>query len=691
MKKKILIPISFAILLITLIVINVEKASAGTGMCTYKAKFFYNEAYDTSHTGVGTTVNNTSWEDPTASSSNRSNASYEINDMTVDDCISYVNDNTSFGTGASSSICTIDSDGSMKCGDRYHNSGSYETGLSVVPDLSGYLRGDGTSEAISNNCKAFVDSTIKPGSVTIKENGVDKESGKVKDEITRLIDYDTGKIITLPDGSSYKFSAQVVTKTWTAPCDVEPEDKECSCSGSGGGGGGTNMNTCGGTITNSVTGGNCGSIANTAILNENDACGVPVVNWSVTYTITETITISVLRNPNPIYAGGGIGLKINQNSSTSTAINKICVSTTYGKYICPQGGSQSKGTCTIHHENCYYDDELKKEVCDPYDETYAATCSGPEYGPGDYEKAMNAARSAAASAGGSKTPEPITVSARKSNDEKDGNSYDLSTDVGQGKALTSTKNNYTTGITGNVSDGNLSMDDVMGTANVMQSSINQACINRHTGMVRYIENGNCSDDEVDGGHKYYVPLKWSPTKDGDFKFHIHSGNISTIATSKLDADCPVKVNQKLYDDEEGGGYKFIYRPVDLAKPTTTVFPSRKPGANWVVFKNTSKADGTGAYDKAMKRNKTEYFATLNSAAIQNIKNINEEYLAKNMYYNSLNTIHKDGTSTILQNLGVNRATSTKYNKLGECNRKTTISKDGTTTELSDFGEGTECW
>lgn len=672
MKKKIIIPISFTILLITLIVINIEKASAGTGMCTFQSVFFYNEAYDVSHTGTGTTVNNTSWDDGSGTSANTGNASYEIRDMTEADCINYVNgeaEKSAAGLGAGTSY--------VSSGNHHFNTGSYETGLSEEDQMVGFIKDTLGGGSVEAGCRTFTNNTIKPSGLEIKDNGINQETGKPQDQITREIDYDSGEAMTLPNGKTFKFSAQTVVKTWTAPCEVEPEDNECSCGGSGGGGG-TNMNTCGGTITNSISGCESGTVPNTA--NPAHPCGTPVVSWSVKYTITETITVSVLRNPNPIYAGGGIGLKINQNSSTSTSVNGICVKTDYGNYTCDAGDSLSGSTCTHTYRECDTNSITGEESCETKTNTYDATCKVMLSG-GDKAAAEAAARSAAASAGGGSTPEKIRVSARKSNDEKDSNLYDLSTDVdGQGIAISSIDNNNETEIEGELT----SSSDSMGIGRYMHSSVNKACINRRTAKVRYVTNGDCSDDEVDGGYKYYVPLKYPSS---DFVFHLYSGNISSITRSVLNADCPVKVNQKLYGDD--GTYKFVYRPVDLlTDPQLTVFPNRNPASNWVNFKNTQNDSRTGQYDLLMKRDKTEYSATLDTSAILNIRNINDS----NRSYASLDTISNSGRSNLIDNLGVSRSNNTVYNKLGECNSRRTSTIDGTTSDnTSLITEGTECW
>lgn len=674
-KKKIIIPLSIAAVLTTSAFINSEKVNAGKGMCTYKAVFFYNEGIDPSHTGIGTTINNTSWTIGSGSSSEEiSNATYEARDMTQQDCVNYVNNIGYKSAGSSTSDCREEEDHSITCGNEHINSGSYETGQVATGEMKDMISNLGGGD-IEKGCEIFTNNTIKADNIEVIQNGKNKETGKPQDQITRDYDYDTGVAMVNPNGKEFKYSAQTVIKTWTAPCDVEdkePEKEECTCAGSGGGGGGSSMTTCGGTITNSVT--NCESGSFTGTSENTYTCTTnPTITWSVKYTTTETITVSVNIAPNPIYAGGGVGLKINQNSSTSTSIGSICVSTNEKVPECPDGYDLSASSSGF---TCSKDTVTEEATC--------TAVSGPS--AADEARAQSLARAAAGKAGGGSTPKDITVSARQSNDEKDKNYYNLNRDeVGQGIAISSIKNSKETTVEEG-KDG-LESDNTMGTGRVIQSSVNQACINRKTGKVRYITSGDCTDDEVDGGHKYYVPLK---EPNGEFIFKLSSDNISSIATSKLNANCVVKVNQKLYGDD--GKYKFIYRPVDITKPTDTVFPNRNPATNWVNFKKTSNSSGTGKYDQAMKRDRVEYTAKLDTAGIQNIKNINEEYLGKDSYYNSFNTINNSGASSILSNLGVTRGSLNKYNKLGECNRKVTISVDGElSNNASSIIDGTECW
>ncbi len=683
-KKKIIIPVSIAVLLISLITINVEKANAGTGMCTYQAVFFYNEAFDTSHTGLGTTTNNTSWTDGTGTSANGSNVSFEVRDMTTADCVNYVNNLGYRSSPSYSDNCVSEPDGSITCGNQHINNGSYETGSTVVPGLKDMITDLGGGD-ITAGCEQFVNNTIKADNVDIKQNGVNPDTGKVQDEITRDYDYDTGTAMTNRDGQTYKYSAQTIIKTWTAPCQIDDKEEEkkkenCECGSSGGGGGGGgSMTTCGGTHTNTTQECKDGNFA--AKQPQSLHCGGhPSIKWSVTVTTTEVITVSVSIVPQTIYAGGGVGVNISHNSSTSSSIGSVCVTTTETVPKCNDGDTLSGGNggsfkCT--HTYCEYvwDPELKRNVCEERTKTYLATCVAVSPSGADQAEAERRARAAAAAVGGGgSSPQPIHIHARQSNDEKDKSMYDLSNNVAEQGVAVSTSGNSKV-----VSSGS------MGTGNGMNTSINLACINRKTGKVRYVTGSSCTEDEVEGGNKYYIPLK---DPDETFNFRITSGNISTMTTTTLDGMCGVTVKQKLYD-KTTGKYKFVYRPVDLlTDPQTTVFPGRSPASNWVILKNTENASRTGQYDLLMKRDKVEYSAKLDTANIINIKNINEN----NKNYATFNTINNSGKSTILDSLGVTRSSNTVYNKLGECNRKSFTSIDGVSSDNSDsIADGTECW
>lgn len=683
-KKKIIIPVSIAVLLISLITINVEKANAGTGMCTYQAVFFYNEAFDTSHTGLGTTTNNTSWTDGTGTSANGSNVSFEVRDMTTADCVNYVNNLGYRSSPSYSDNCVSEPDGSITCGNQHINNGSYETGSTVVPGLKDMITDLGGGD-ITAGCEQFVNNTIKADNVDIKQNGVNPDTGKVQDEITRDYDYDTGTAMTNRDGQTYKYSAQTIIKTWTAPCQIDDKEEEkkkenCECGSSGGGGGGGgSMTTCGGTHTNTTQECKDGNFA--AKQPQSLHCGGhPSIKWSVTVTTTEVITVSVSIVPQTIYAGGGVGVNISHNSSTSSSIGSVCVTTTETVPKCNDGDTLSGGNggsfkCT--HTYCEYvwDPELKRNVCEERTKTYLATCVAVSPSGADQAEAERRARAAAAAVGGGgSSPQPIHIHARQSNDEKDKSMYDLSNNVAEQGVAVSTSGNSKV-----VSSGS------MGTGNGMNTSINLACINRKTGKVRYVTGSSCTEDEVEGGNKYYIPLK---DPDETFNFRITSGNISTMTTTTLDGMCGVTVKQKLYD-KTTGKYKFVYRPVDLlTDPQTTVFPGRSPASNWVILKNTENASRTGQYDLLMKRDKVEYSAKLDTANIINIKNINEN----NKNYATFNTINNSGKSTILDSLGVTRSSNTAYNKLGECNRKSFTSIDGVSSDNSDsIADGTECW
>lgn len=776
-KKKIIIPVALFTFITILVLVNSDNANAGTAMCSYQAIYYYNEGIDTSHTGTGTTVNNTSWTDGSGTSANASNVSYEVRNMTASDCVNYANGHaykSSASYGSGSSDCVYDEfDGSMTCGNMHLNNGSYETGKidTGFNDFMEYLGGG----SIEQGCSIFTDNTIKADNITINDNGINSETGKNQDEISRDYDYDSGTAMTNQNGNTFKYSAQTVIKSWTAPCEVEDEEieknEECSCS-PGVSGGGSSMTTCGGTVVNSLSGSDCGSFTGVLSNPDNAVCQSGVtVNWSVSVSITEIITVSVSMNPSIVYAGGGVGIAVNHNSSSSSSINGICVSSKEKEPTCPSGYSynSSRKICVgskLVTNGCT---DSNGEKYDCYREvTTGYTCTDVGgVNAVNQAKAEAQARSAAASmASGSRSPESITLKAKQSNDETDNIIYDLSSDVPyQGIALSGGKFPIDTETNGNIDIDLPSLDDrkcyetvneesycvveesqcinflglfnycyrekgekrvaekasdcesyesfspggskqvevscspynynmfgsgstSMGISTGATSMINQACINIYTGKVRYTTGSCDSDNEIDGGHKYYIPLKY---KDNTFNFNVYSGNISTLTTTTLNANCPVSVYQNFYDTDNGG-YKFVYRPVDISEPITTVFPNRSAGSNWTTLYNTNNGSN-GSYDLAMKRDKTEYSATLTPALIQSIKNINDANSENNMTYDSLYTINSSGKSTILADIGISIESGRYYNKLGECNRKHTVtSADGTVTDnSSSILEGTECW
>lgn len=703
-KKKIIIPILIAVLLISLITINVEKANAGEAMCSYTAIYYSHEAINSDRTGETKSKNETIYDD------NGINSSDKIEQGTVQDCIDYVNTINSARAGEAG--CSIDEYGTMRCDNKHVNGGSLTNGGLSSRDA---IIDEINARGVEAGCQDFVNGLVS-SETKVKDAGKDEASGRNKGEISRDYDPDSGKDFWTKDGP-VKSSFEKHTRTYLAPCDQKvEEEKNCTCpGGSGGGGGGGSMTTCGGTTTTSINGCENGSVP--AESTQNPSCNKkPSIGWTVRYTITETITVSVNITPNVIYAGGGVGIAISHNSSTSTSIN--CIEITTNEHIPQCRDGYTLGSDLI----CRKTVRTKKDNCDPkkrndcyYDEVYeeGANCTTSPLAPipGEaYKEAMAAARAAASGAGGGGGPQKITLYARESNDETDKNSYDLSTNVkDQGVAMSSSVGNKT--IVGNTktdeTTGNTIINgDSMGTGIGMASSINKACINRRTAHVRYV-TGNCNDDEVDGGNKYYIPLKYAPTDIGlvvdkrkgiyYFNFNIKSDNISTISTVKLDGMCKVKVNQKLYvpdpdptpNPESLKTYNFIYRPVDITNPTITVFPNRTPASNWTKLRNTANAEGNGAYDQVMKRDRIEYSATLDAQAIQSIKNKNNELIGQDKYYNSFKTINNDGTSNVLFNeLGIQN--NPRHNKLGECNRKTYTIENGTATS-NTIPEGTECW
>lgn len=677
MKKKI-ITVSFVVLVVTVLIFrNAEDVEAASGMCTYQEVYFTMEAIDPNRTGDFSSSYGTTWDSGSAAG-NQSNTNYEIRDMTVDDCVNYVNgENEKSASGYGNGDTFTDSGGNK------FNSGANENDKSVEDSMSGLITGLGGGN-VRSGCEAFVNGTVKmkDGSITTE---IDPETGESYDRINRDYDLSDGEVMTNADGVSAKYSGQAVIKTYTKPCSKEEEEaqaKICTCSSGGGGGGSTTFSKCGGVSTSTSSQCASGSFVGTS---QSVCTKYPVITWTVTVKTIETISITVNIHPQTVYAGGGVGISVSHSASTSSSISGQCVSTNEKKPSCKTDGySYNEKTEQCEKQVCKKDDAGRK-VCETLTEGYLCIENVDEPAAGDISKAMEAIEKAAkglGGGGGSSNLKEITISARQSNDEKDKNFYSLNEDpIGQGVAISSTSNKYKT--------------EGYGATDGMTSVVNQACINKNTGIVRYT-TGSCTEEEVDGGHKYYIPLKF---KSGKFGFNISSGNIGIVSNTKLDAMCTVNVEQKLYNFSDDGGtgdgsdgasngtYKFIYRPVDLTNPKTTVFPDRQPASNWQNLRNTSNDSGTGAYDTLMTRNNLEYSITLDANSIEKIKTINDE----KPNYASLSTISLSGKSTLLEGMGVVRSNKTVYNELGNCNKKVTTIIDGKEQQGALIETGTECW
>jgi len=183
----------------------------------------------------------------------------------------------------------------------------------------------------------------------------------------------------------------------------------------------------------------------------------------------------------------------------------------------------------------------------------------------------------------------------------------------------------------------------------MTFSLANAYIERHTAEVTY-ETPSSIENYVDGDTLYYIPLKY---RDGsNFKIKAESDNISSLSnmTWKLNYNCDVDCYQKIYNNGTGriGGFKFIYRPINLSNP----FPNRSPGSNWTQFMRDSTALNK------LTRDDPEYQIILGPTAITSLKGSASSYF-------DLTTISNEGYSNVSY-VNSSRQSNTTINKLGEC-------------------------
>ena len=182
--------------------------------------------------------------------------------------------------------------------------------------------------------------------------------------------------------------------------------------------------------------------------------------------------------------------------------------------------------------------------------------------------------------------------------------------------------------------------------------LDKACINKQTSAIRYISSDSeCLENERDGGEKYYIPIK-QPTGTFPVGVKIDDLNMLKSKTWKVNYECNVNCNQKLYDIEKNKiSYKFIYRPINMNNP----FPNREEGNNWSLFMNDQ-----AAIEDKLNRDTLEYEINLGPNQITSIKSYN-----RNHNYTSLSTITNGGRSLYLNELNFEVRTG-KYNSLGEC-------------------------
>lgn len=186
--------------------------------------------------------------------------------------------------------------------------------------------------------------------------------------------------------------------------------------------------------------------------------------------------------------------------------------------------------------------------------------------------------------------------------------------------------------------------------------LGKACINAKTADVRYIsKDSNCdSNEEIDGGFLYYIPLKEKTGTNFPVEVYIQELSIVNIMNWQLNYKCGVDCQQKLFDLDKGG-YLYYFRPISLTEP----FPNRDPGVNWINWisdrKNKERLEDTYS-----TQNNLEYTVTLTLDDINAIKEHNANSERGYLDY----SININGDSSFIQSSNVFILGNPNYSGLG---------------------------
>ncbi len=388
------------------------------------------------------------------------------------------------------------------------------------------------------------------------------------------------------------------------------------------------------------------------------------------FTQTGSLNFSYTKQ---IYAGGGVSIRASYNNQASW---NYCVDneqtepimcTTHEEYLpyCTGSGYKldvDEGICVKTIK-----EEMTEEECDREDGRYSSktgTCRITE--TKDYKCGWKAVSVNTPSGCYDYSPAEDEFAKRAANEYQKGESGKIeapdSNDVDGGNVLLSAGGADSPGsLSGPSGSVGSSWEPGNVVSTTMRFSLNDACINIYTARVTYRTSG-CTDDEIDGYSLYYVPLKMKDNS--NFTIDISEFQLSSLAKYRdwnWDANCSVKVQQRLY-----GENRFVYRPIDLRPYNAddkklSVFPkNKKPSLNWEYFWSDNSR-----VEKEMTREPLEYHGILSQTAINSIKNYN-------VYgYSDLKTISHSGKSTILDGLGiewVNNKDFVEYNELGKCEK-----------------------
>ena len=186
--------------------------------------------------------------------------------------------------------------------------------------------------------------------------------------------------------------------------------------------------------------------------------------------------------------------------------------------------------------------------------------------------------------------------------------------------------------------------------------LGKACINAKTADVRYIsKDSNCdSNEEIDGGFLYYIPLKEKTGTNFPVEVYIQELSIVNIMNWQLNYKCGVDCQQKLFDLDKGG-YLYYFRPISLTEP----FPNRDPGVNWINWISV-RQNQERLKDTYSTVNNLEYTVTLTLNDINTIKEYNKNSNRGYLDY----SININGESSFIKSSNVFSLGNPNYSGLG---------------------------
>lgn len=374
-----------------------------------------------------------------------------------------------------------------------------------------------------------------------------------------------------------------------------------------------------------------------------------------------------------VHAGGGVKASFKFTTTaywewcgeaTSYKPNPHAVCTRTEVQLCPDGFTynSSEGNCTkqttstryvSNEKNCSgtYDSQTKE--CTTTSTETQPRCSTYENFECDEEDIETANKLAFEKANDQSKEMGTTgkVTARDSNDHTDATEYRI--DEGEHQAGT---------LSGGGGSGTGSWPVGSSRSGTVSFSLFNTCIDIYNPFtVKYVANGQCDNNEIEGGAKYYIPLragtKNDPTGIYPFKATVDSVSILTGLNWKLEVSCQFNYTQKMFDEGDGSGRKYDYRPIDMSNPFPNASGIGTIPSNWQLF--MSKQD---LINKYMNKNNVEYEVDLTLEDINKIKQLSNSCEYR---YSDLRTISPEGKSNELDDYGI-KIENNNYNELGKC-------------------------